>query len=233
MLVVRPERLIDSWLGSTAQNIGGLFDATKNHDEPLVLFFDEFDAVAIQRRAAHEGAEDERNSFVNTLLQRIEQHTGFLIAATNFGKHIDQAIWRRFDIQITLELPEQFERERILARYLSPYGLPAEALHLLAEGCATASPALIRQFCENLKRQLVVGPKVGWPMQKVAVIDRLLATIHPHPDLGKPRLWSQGSSDAAIRLMPWPLPLAADVAGDADAGKIDDSSVISLLERRR
>jgi SpoVK/Ycf46/Vps4 family AAA+-type ATPase len=44
----------------------------------------------------------------------LEQHDGFLIAATNHSDHIDQAIWRRFDIHISLELPGQEERERIL-----------------------------------------------------------------------------------------------------------------------
>ncbi len=49
-------------------------------------------------------------------------------------------------------------------------------------------------------------------MRRDATIGRLLAAIAPHPDLGKPRLWSLGAADEAIRQMPWPLPLARDVA---------------------
>lgn len=226
MLAVRPDRLIDSYLGSTGKNIGQLFDAASGEGEPLLLFLDEFDALGTKRREARQGAEDERNSFVNTLLQCIDRFDGFLIAATNFSGHIDQAIWRRFDIHITLALPGQFERERILARYLDPHGLPPAALSAMAEALETASPALIRQFAEGLKRQIVIGPKVGWDMAKGAVIDRLLAAIQPHPDLGKPRLWSHGAADSAVRSVPWPLPLAVDCSVPADVPREVDSAVV-------
>lgn len=205
MLAVRPDRVIDSWVGSTARNVGALFDAVADADPPVMLFFDEFDAIAIQRRSARQSAEDERNSWVNTLLQRIDHHTGFLIAATNFGSSIDQAIWRRFDIHITLELPGQEERERILARYLAPYRLPKASLTALAEAFETASPALMRQWSEAMKRYLVIGPRVGWQMTRSAAIGSVITTVSPHPDLGKPRLWSLGQDDPAARLLPWPL----------------------------
>lgn len=234
MLAVRPERLIDCWVGSSGRNIGGLFDAVRAAGEPIFLFFDEFDAIAIQRRAARQGAEDERNSFVNTLLQCIDRHSGFLVAATNFGEHIDQAIWRRFQMQVALELPGQPERRRILTRYLDPYGLPRDKLDLLAEAFEIASPALMREACENLKRQLVIGPRVKWAMDKAAVFERMLTTIQPHPDLGKPRLWSLGVQDQAVREMPWPIPLAKDLpppdsnAEPAPSAEKTDGAVIAF-----
>jgi SpoVK/Ycf46/Vps4 family AAA+-type ATPase len=217
MLAVRPETLIDCWVGSTGRNIGALFDAAAEGlaGEPVVMFLDEFDAIASKRRGStQQGSEDERNNYVNTLLQRIEQHQGFIVAATNFAGNIDPAIWRRFDIHITLELPGQIERERILARYLAPYGLPAVPLKLLAEAFATASPALMRAWCENVKRQIVIGPKLKSDMRKGAVIERILASVHPHPDLGKPRLWSLGAKDDAVRAMPWPLQKASEIPAE-------------------
>jgi SpoVK/Ycf46/Vps4 family AAA+-type ATPase len=215
MLAVRPERLISKYVGETGERIGRMFDLVADKDDPIVLFLDEFDSYSRQRRRSEQASDDSRNEEVNTLLQRIEQHDGFLIAATNFGAHIDQAIWRRFDIHITLELPGQPERERILARYLAPYGLPKRALSELALSFETASPALMRHFCENLKRQLIVGPKLKRDMRREPVVGRLLATVRPHPDLGLPRLWSAGESDHAIKLLPWPLPRAADVVEEA------------------
>ncbi len=232
MLAVRPERLIDKWIGSTGRNIGALFDAVAE-SEPTMLFLDEFDAVGMKRREATQGAEDERNGSINTLLQCIDRHQGFLIAATNFADHIDQAIWRRFDIHITLALPGQFERERILARYLAPHGLPQDQLRVLAEAFETASPALMRQFAEGLKRQIVIGPKVGWDMTRGAVIERMLAAIQPHPDLGKPRLWSHGASDAAVRGMSWPLPMACDVAAAPEVQSDPAPSAIIPFQTRR
>jgi SpoVK/Ycf46/Vps4 family AAA+-type ATPase len=241
MIAVRPERVISKWVGETGQNIGALFDLAarglsddKDYDEdsepdpkatPIVLFLDEFDALSRQRRKGEQASDDSRNEEVNTLLQRIEQHNGFLIAATNYGSHIDQAIWRRFDMHITLELPGPAERERILARYLEPYGIPREPLRLLAEAFETASPALMRAFCENLKRQIIIGPKLNSDMRKGAVIERIVAAVHPHPDLGKPRLWSHAGKDAAVHALPWPLPLAKDMPAEVRAVVLPDNVV--------
>jgi|GEM_PF-1212366 len=225
MLAVRPERLISKYVGETGERIGHMFDLAADKDDPVVLFLDEFDSYSRQRRRSEQASDDSRNEEVNTLLQRIEQHTGFLIAATNFGAHIDQAIWRRFDIHITLELPGQGEREKILARYLAPFGLPKRALSELSMSFETASPALMRHFCENLKRQLIVGPKLKLDMRRENVIGRLLATVRPHPDLGLPRLWSAGESDRAVKLLPWPLLLATDVV---DEVPLDDASAEDL-----
>lgn len=221
MLAVRPDRVISAYVGETGQAIGTLFELVAEQDEPMLLFLDEVDTLAPQRRKARGGADDHQNGMVNTLLQRLEQYQGYVIAATNHSDHIDPAIWRRFDIHITLELPGQDERERIFARYLAPFRLAADDLRRLAEATETASPALIRTLCEGLKRQSVVGPKLNQDMRREAAIDRLVATIHPHPECGKPRLWSLGSSDHAIRNLPWPLsqeePAAVAPAND-DAG---------------
>ena len=150
-------------------------------------------------------SEANHNNTINTLLQRLDAHEGFIIAATNEAKAIDPAVWRRFDIHIHVDLPGQFERERILDRYLAPYHLQEEPLKRLAEALETAAPALIRQFCEALKRNIVVGPNAGWNMQREAVITRIITAVEPHPDNGKPRLWSQGAKDIAVRWMTWPL----------------------------
>lgn len=220
MLAVRPDRLVSKYVGETSQNIGALFEAAKGsvsvgeQSLPIILFLDEFDAISRQRRRAEQGADDSRNEEVNTLLQRLEQHTGIMIAATNFGAHIDQAIWRRFDIHISLELPGDDERRHILRRYLAPFGLPERALADLSMALDTASPALMRALCENLKRQGVVGPMLGLDMSKGGVFERVLAGCQPHPDLGRPRLWSLGVKDPSLARLPWPLPGAADVVED-------------------
>lgn len=215
LAAIRPDRIIDAWVGSTGRNIGGLFDAAAA-EGPVVLFFDEFEALAQKRIAARQGAEMERNASLDVLLQRIDAHDGFVIAATNLPSDLDGAIWRRFDIQIGLELPGPGERERIITRYLAPYGLPRRQLRALAIACELASPALIRQFCEGLKRQLIIGPRVGWPMGRDAVVGRVLAAVGPHPDLGKPRLWALGTSDPSIGMLSWPPVMAVDVEDDVE-----------------
>lgn len=239
MLAVRPDKMIDKWVGSTGRNIGALFDCAKRWEaasgEPLVLFIDEFDALAAQRQEAHQGAEHARNEWVNTLLQRIEQFDGFLIAATNFAEQIDQAIWRRFDIHISLDLPGLGEREAILDRYLAPFGLPSHPRKLLAEALEGASPALMRHLSENLKRQIVLAPILNHDPAREATFERLLASCHPHPRLGKPRLWSHGASDVAVQQLPWPLPRAAEVPAleaAAPAQPTPTDTVISFPARK-
>lgn len=235
MVAVRPEKIIDCWLGSTARNIGGLFDAARESAKPVVLFIDEFDALGHGRHHEHGpgGATHERNAFIDTLLQRVEQHDGFIIAATNHGKEIDPAIWRRFDIHISLELPGPPERMRILTRYLAPYGLPREDLSELAAAFDTASPALMRQFCEALKRYVVLGPILKYDMRKEGIVERIVAAIKPHPSLGLPRLWSHAGADSAVRAMTWPLPMAADIATATKEVDEEPENVIRFAPARK
>lgn len=232
MLAVRSETIIDAWLGSTGRNIGSLFAAAKE-EGPVILFIDEFDALAPQRQQSSRDAQLERNSAVNVLLQRIEQHDGIIIAATNFSGDIDQAIWRRFDIQIQLELPGQDERRRIMARYLAPYGLPAVALDEIATAMGTASPSLMRQFCEALKRNLVLGERLGWDMRRGATIDRIVAGLQPHKSLGKPRLWAMASDDRAVQIMPWPLPKADEIPAEPEQAPRDDRADANIVTLKR
>lgn len=101
---VRLDSLISSYLGETASNIRKTFEFARR--QPCVLFFDEFDALARSRDEA--GEHNELRRVVNSLLIFIEQiePRGFLIAATNLDRHLDLAIWRRFDEVIWFELPD-------------------------------------------------------------------------------------------------------------------------------
>jgi len=232
MVAVRPDRIVDRWLGASGRNLGALFDLARPAPEgegPVVLFFDEFDTLGAKRVAGARDAQEERNSNTNILLQRIDAHDGIIIAATNFGSEIDPAVWRRFDIHIAVELPGQEERERIIARYLDPYGLPPLALHQLALSLETASPSLIRQLCEGLKRNQILGPRLGWNMHKGRVIERLIAAIEPHPTLGRPRLWALGAADLAVERMIWPLPRVDELGAAPEEDVVEPGNVVRLM----
>lgn len=207
MLVVRPEKVNTRYLSASAAAIGLLFDLVAAQESPIFLFFDEFDSIAAKRMDSgiNQAAEQDHNLTVNTLLAAMDRYQGFVVAATNHGKRVDEAVWRRFEIQIELAVPGDHERRRILERYLAPFVVPEAALAALSESLETASPALLRSMAEHIKRQIVVGPKAGWTMDKAAVIERVITTVRPHPDLGLPRLWSRGTADTALRSFPWPL----------------------------
>lgn len=231
MLAVRPERVQSKYMGETAQNIGHLFDSVSDPGNPILLFLDEFDSYATKRLQAGRASDVDHNQAINTLLQNMDRHDGFVIAATNHGSQLDPAVWRRFQVHIELQVPGQQERRQILTRYLRPFGLPRPALDEMAASLETASPALIRQLCEGLKRAVVIGPKLGWNMQREAVIERILASVSPHADAGKPRLWSKGPKDEGVRLLPWPLPMANDAAqsvSDDDGQDEPDSAIVAF-----
>lgn len=208
LAIVHSEQVLGKYMNEAAQNLAMLFSAARpkpKGEGPVVLFFDEFEALAPSRKSGGERTDAEMNRTVATLLRQIDAHEGFVIAATNLSADIDPAIWRRFDIHILLDVPGQRERERILARYLAPWGMPAGELSALAMAVETASPALMRALCESIKRSIVIGPKLGWDMRREAVVQRAVDSVDPHPDLGKPRLWSKGAQDPAVARMTWPL----------------------------
>ncbi|TAN16303.1 MAG: AAA family ATPase, partial [Rhizobiaceae bacterium] len=132
LLIVRPERIQAQYMGASAQAIGKLFDAIAAEPDPVFLFFDEFDSLASARIAAGSSAAIDHNHTINTLLASFDRFDGFVVAATNDGKKIDPAIWRRFEIQVELALPGDHERQRILERYFAPFVLPETALAALA-----------------------------------------------------------------------------------------------------
>lgn len=101
---VRLDSLISSLLGQTGTNIRKIFDSVIGKD--VILFLDEFDAIAKKRDDKHELGELKR--VVNSLLQNIDtlSDSVFLIAATNHEKLLDSAVWRRFNTTLFLELPD-------------------------------------------------------------------------------------------------------------------------------
>ncbi|SMQ68378.1 ATPase family associated with various cellular activities (AAA) [Agreia sp. VKM Ac-1783] len=110
-VIARLDGLISSLLGTTARNLGALFDFCNSYDTVLIL--DEFDAVAKIRDDSNEVGEIKR--VVNALLQNLDKRTpfGLTIAITNHEQLLDTAIWRRFEHQIFLGLPSLPDRTLI------------------------------------------------------------------------------------------------------------------------
>ncbi len=131
--------------------------------------------------------------------------TALLIAATNMPGQIVAAIWRRFDIQIDIGLPDEAALVRILRLYLDPFTLSDAAAIGLAREMRQASPALIRQVCECLKRTLVLGDKLGWDMAREAVFGRVLESVRPPESQDLPPLWRTFRNSKAVAALPWPL----------------------------
>lgn len=116
---VRLDGLISSYLGQTGINLRKVFDSVK--DQRVILFLDEFDAIAKKRDDSNELGELKR--VVTTLLQNFDNmpENVFLIAATNHEHLLDPAIWRRFNVTITLNLPNEMQREKLLKKWFDEF----------------------------------------------------------------------------------------------------------------
>lgn len=190
MVLVNLSTVVSKWVGQSAGQINDLFAVAREQPHSMVLFLDEFDSIAHKRSGQDSSAASEKNAIVISLLQAIDRFPGTLIAATNRAADIDQAIWRRFGMHLTIDMPDDESRFAILTRYLAPFSICEDGMDLLTEFTAGASPALLRQLMEGIKRDLVLSPRFQRSLDMQAVFGRTLAAIAPHPDLAVPRLWS-------------------------------------------
>lgn len=103
--------VISKYIGETEKNLSSLFD--KATDKDWILFFDEADAVFGKRTNVRDAHDKYANQEVSYLLQRIENHPGLVILASNFKTNIDTAFTRRFQSIIEFEVPSYNERLKL------------------------------------------------------------------------------------------------------------------------
>lgn len=103
--------VISKYIGETEKNLSSLFD--KATDKEWILFFDEADAVFGKRTNVRDAHDKYANQEVSYLLQRIENHPGLVILASNFKTNIDTAFTRRFQSIIEFEVPSYGERLKL------------------------------------------------------------------------------------------------------------------------
>lgn len=132
MAYVRLDGLISALLGETSVNLRKIFDAINGKD--VVLFLDEFDAIAKKRDDGQELGELKR--VVTSLLQNFDALSSsvVLLAATNHPQLLDPAIWRRFNTIITIDLPDEMQRVRLINLYNEKYSIRGDLnISLLAK----------------------------------------------------------------------------------------------------
>ena len=113
LAIVRLDALVSSLLGETAANLRKVFDFIAT--QPLVVLFDEFDAIGKER--ADETEHGELRRVVNAVLQMMDAYQGqsLILAATNHEHILDAAIWRRFEEVIDFPLPDAAVTQQLLA----------------------------------------------------------------------------------------------------------------------
>jgi len=223
LVAVQSERIVDMFMGSTGKNLGKLFDLLKPIERQCVLLLDEFDAMAQKRVAATGGggAGQERNQALTVLLRRIEGFRGIGLAATNTKDALDPAMWRRFGLQISVDLPGEHERFAILRKYAMPYDLEDSALDVLVSVTRGCSPSLLRQLMEGMKRALVLAPKLRIDIDHPEIVfAHVTAAIAPPPEMQQPPLWSDGQALERLNRIAWPPRRMQDPSSsNQEAGK--------------
>lgn len=117
MLLVVVDRLVNSHLGVTGNNIRDLFEHVGSR--PCVLFMDEFDAISPQR-AHGEAPAQEMQRVVVSLIQNLDAlpPESVVLAATNRPEALDAAVWRRFPSRLEVCAPGEQARAAMVRQFL-------------------------------------------------------------------------------------------------------------------
>ena len=103
--------VVSKYIGETEKNLERIFAAAAQSQ--AVLFIDEADALFGKRTEVQDAHDRYANIEVSYLLQKMEQHPGVVILASNFSQNIDDAFFRRFSTVVEFTLPGANERLRL------------------------------------------------------------------------------------------------------------------------
>jgi SpoVK/Ycf46/Vps4 family AAA+-type ATPase len=164
LLLVRYEGVVGTYLGETAVRLRRLLDHASTRK--CVLFFDEFETLGKERGDRHETGEIKR--VVSSLLMQIDSLPSHVvvIGATNHAELLDRAVWRRFQVRMTLPEPTHARLAEWFAMFERRIGIPlgytpetmAKKLHGVnfAEveefGASTFRQYVLEQPDANMKR---------------------------------------------------------------------------------
>jgi AAA+ superfamily predicted ATPase len=111
-------QVVNKYIGETEKALARVFDEARLAS--AILFFDEADALFGKRTEGKDAVDRYANIETGYLLQRLEEHEGLVILATNLRRNLDDAFLRRIHVIAEFEAPGPAERREIWRRYLPP-----------------------------------------------------------------------------------------------------------------
>jgi SpoVK/Ycf46/Vps4 family AAA+-type ATPase len=114
-------RVVNKYIGETEKNLACLFD--ESLAAGAILFFDEADALFGKRSEVKDAHDRYANLEIGYLLQRMEEHEGVTILASNRARDMDEAFTRRFHFLIDFPMPDEAHRLKIWAGMFPPEAL--------------------------------------------------------------------------------------------------------------
>ncbi|WON73522.1 AAA family ATPase [Nitrosospira sp. Is2] len=103
--------IVSKYIGETEKNLSRIFDEAETSN--AILFFDEADALFGKRSEVKDSHDRYANIETGYLLQRMEEHEGIVILASNFRKNMDEAFVRRLHFTVEFPFPSEVDRRRI------------------------------------------------------------------------------------------------------------------------
>lgn len=124
--------VVSKWVGETEKNLARVFAEAESAG--ALLFFDEADSLFGQRGQINDAQDRWANQQINYLLQRVEDHPGVIILATNLRANLDEAFARRIQAIIEFPLPDAALRLELWKRSVQGWaGLSQEELQRVAD----------------------------------------------------------------------------------------------------
>lgn len=103
--------IVSKFIGETEKNLDRIFHAAQSGN--AILFFDEADALFGKRSEVKDAHDRYANIEVAYLLQKMEDHDGVVILATNLSKNLDEAFSRRMHYVVEFPVPNAAHREQL------------------------------------------------------------------------------------------------------------------------
>lgn len=103
--------IVSKFIGETEKNLDRIFRASQSGN--AILFFDEADALFGKRSEVKDAHDRYANIEVAYLLQKMEDHDGVVMLATNLSKNLDEAFSRRMHYVVEFPLPNAMHREQL------------------------------------------------------------------------------------------------------------------------
>jgi transitional endoplasmic reticulum ATPase len=164
-LAIGIHQILDLYIGESEKNLHRIFEMARDH-APAILFFDEVDALAADRRDMRKSAGRTLiNQFLAEMDGNVASNEGILIlGATNAPWHIDPAFRRpgRFDRILFVPPPDEAARAAILE--VLSRGKPLQGFNAreLAQKTKDFSGADLKAiFDQAVERSLAAAMKSG------------------------------------------------------------------------
>lgn len=197
-------QFLKRFVGEGPEKVHELFKTARKY-APSILFIDEIDAIAKERRGgdATSGSEETLTAFLAEMdgFKKDLSRPVFVLAATNFemdsgrDKSLDPALLRRFDRRILIDLPKKEERKKYLTMRIAgndAFDVTEELLDNLVIRSTGMSLAAVESFIELALRMAIRDGNLR-------VTDKILEEAFETFNSGESKKWDASSLERVAR----------------------------------